>query len=375
MTRREDDQMRLGLYGQTQEFNSLLYQELEASQPTYYRDDTGPPVIQNGMELTMEDIQSILDMPQSSLVELTHHSAPTQPAERRERNSSYCSSEVGHGSPESGISGCDSERAADQVMSPPYAEQKSPRTYRDPLQASLEQALIIPTTQQTLPPDNFLEGMDMTGLLQLAEESNQLMTSSNAEYESLVRSAMARNTNPLLGQTSPPVAPSFSSLMLPVPPVSMDQMYTSQLPARHTIRSHTTNQTPYVRTSSTGTSVIVRAPNQSVIMPRQYSLPGSLSFSDPTDYVVDNSDKSSLPVTVAEFNTAKNDSDMTVQPKKEPNPDGQYLCYVCGEKAGKHSYYGGQVCASCRAFFRLVYHPVSSPLIFPDCYLIVYCEA
>jgi len=29
-----------------------------------------------------------------------------------------------------------------------------------------------------------------------------------------------------------------------------------------------------------------------------------------------------------------------------------YMCYVCGEKAGKHSYYGGQVCASCRAFFR-----------------------
>jgi len=28
------------------------------------------------------------------------------------------------------------------------------------------------------------------------------------------------------------------------------------------------------------------------------------------------------------------------------------LCLVCGEKAGKHSYYGGQVCLSCRAFFR-----------------------
>jgi len=27
-------------------------------------------------------------------------------------------------------------------------------------------------------------------------------------------------------------------------------------------------------------------------------------------------------------------------------------CNVCGEKAGKHSYYGGQVCPSCRAFFR-----------------------
>jgi hypothetical protein len=28
------------------------------------------------------------------------------------------------------------------------------------------------------------------------------------------------------------------------------------------------------------------------------------------------------------------------------------MCAVCGEPAGKHSYYGGQVCTSCRAFFR-----------------------
>merc|ERR1719430_823095 len=27
-------------------------------------------------------------------------------------------------------------------------------------------------------------------------------------------------------------------------------------------------------------------------------------------------------------------------------------CRVCGERAGKHSYYGGEVCPSCRAFFR-----------------------
>jgi len=28
------------------------------------------------------------------------------------------------------------------------------------------------------------------------------------------------------------------------------------------------------------------------------------------------------------------------------------LCLVCGEKAGKHTYYGGRSCQSCRAFFR-----------------------
>ena len=33
----------------------------------------------------------------------------------------------------------------------------------------------------------------------------------------------------------------------------------------------------------------------------------------------------------------------------EPDPE---LCKVCGERAGKHNYYGGQVCPSCRAFFR-----------------------
>merc|ERR1719447_2678239 len=27
-------------------------------------------------------------------------------------------------------------------------------------------------------------------------------------------------------------------------------------------------------------------------------------------------------------------------------------CRVCGERAGRHSYYGGEVCPSCRAFFR-----------------------
>jgi len=32
--------------------------------------------------------------------------------------------------------------------------------------------------------------------------------------------------------------------------------------------------------------------------------------------------------------------------------EGDRLCKVCGEKAGKHSYYGGQACPSCRAFFR-----------------------
>ena len=32
--------------------------------------------------------------------------------------------------------------------------------------------------------------------------------------------------------------------------------------------------------------------------------------------------------------------------------NGKPLCEVCKEPAGKHNYYGGKVCPSCRAFFR-----------------------
>merc|ERR1712106_279139 len=43
-------------------------------------------------------------------------------------------------------------------------------------------------------------------------------------------------------------------------------------------------------------------------------------------------------------------------PTKKPRKRGEAAqvrpCKVCGEKAGKHSYYGGEVCPSCRAFFR-----------------------
>jgi len=41
-------------------------------------------------------------------------------------------------------------------------------------------------------------------------------------------------------------------------------------------------------------------------------------------------------------------------PKRRSNQQqsDHLICEVCGERAGKHSYYGGQVCPSCRAFFR-----------------------
>ena len=38
--------------------------------------------------------------------------------------------------------------------------------------------------------------------------------------------------------------------------------------------------------------------------------------------------------------------------KKNFSDGGSLLCLVCGEKAGRHTYYGGRSCQSCRAFFR-----------------------
>ena len=35
-----------------------------------------------------------------------------------------------------------------------------------------------------------------------------------------------------------------------------------------------------------------------------------------------------------------------------PETPSYHPCHVCGDTAGRHSYYGGQACTSCRAFFR-----------------------
>ena len=41
-----------------------------------------------------------------------------------------------------------------------------------------------------------------------------------------------------------------------------------------------------------------------------------------------------------------------MQNSKDSVPTAPLVCHVCGDKASKHSYYGGQACTSCRAFFR-----------------------
>jgi len=58
----------------------------------------------------------------------------------------------------------------------------------------------------------------------------------------------------------------------------------------------------------------------------------------------------SLPST-----SMKHDKERRVRARPRSNQELREVirpCRVCGEKAGKHSYYGGQVCPSCRAFFR-----------------------
>ena len=42
----------------------------------------------------------------------------------------------------------------------------------------------------------------------------------------------------------------------------------------------------------------------------------------------------------------------TKKKRKRPQTPEYLPCHVCGDKAGKHSYYGGQACSSCRVFFR-----------------------
>lgn len=55
----------------------------------------------------------------------------------------------------------------------------------------------------------------------------------------------------------------------------------------------------------------------------------------------------------AEYGECKGEDTGPVLKRRSNQQQSDHLiCEVCGERAGKHSYYGGQVCPSCRAFFR-----------------------
>ena len=111
------------------------------------------------------------------------------------------------------------------------------------------------------------------------------------------------------------------------------------------------------RSQAAPTSVIVRNVQAKQHTQPPPSEPYSVDFSQPPIII-------SLPQTAGETagvdvisldltEDTKEDQDIFRNFEISVNKDNNdYMCYVCGEKAGKHSYYGGQVCASCRAFFR-----------------------
>ena len=302
-------------YGLTnvEDNSSQLFQELEMVGTNFYQHGDQHATLQPVMnqEQTFEELQRLLGL------------APAP--ERRERNTSTCSQPTG--SPESGISGCDS---GDQALSPPRIIPMSPEVQADPVQMSMEQANIAPMDQQS-----YFDTLGETGfhdLLELQSEANQLMEAELGNLSGQLGvsrgqwSPLIGGSNPVLGQARPGRQP-----------------YQGHQPSPH----------PTSSPPGTATSVIVRAaPSQPAPV---FSLPGSMSLSDlVTSRMMDvkDTEKSSLPIVVSEFGDISEAEQEMVEPKREPGPDGVYLCYTCGAKAGRHSYYGGQVCAACRAFFR-----------------------
>ena len=73
--------------------------------------------------------------------------------------------------------------------------------------------------------------------------------------------------------------------------------------------------------------------------------PDYLSYPSPGD--------SSSIASTSDFSLASPQPIVTFELELPSSPDSTTrLCQVCGKPAGKHNYYGGQACNSCRAFFR-----------------------
>lgn len=71
--------------------------------------------------------------------------------------------------------------------------------------------------------------------------------------------------------------------------------------------------------------------------------------------ISNNSSSQGCPLSESSSSTSDPDlPDSTQDCKRGTNKsvENKLTCQVCGEKAGSHNYYGGQVCTGCRAFFR-----------------------
>ena len=294
-------------------------------QPNFYPGNSAS--VQSELSQEVIDLQKILDFTSSEVSLMDQQFNGFKQPTGRGRNSSISSTGQPTGSPESGISGCE--------LSPHFADPLSPPEYADPVQVSMQEANIFSNTTA-------MDGL--TNLLQLQEE---LMTNTEVDSLTSQSSPLYKDTNPLLGQTRSTqfTSAAATAQSFLAPPLLRTPQY--GFPHMPSAAAHTA-----VSPTSSATSVIVRANSNQA----NFSLPGSISLH--ANHVVDgpkvgNKEKSSLPMTVMELETrGEEETGEPVVPKQEPGPDGKYLCYVCGEKAGKHSYYGGQVCASCRAFFR-----------------------
>lgn len=387
----DDEQLNLLLSNMSQQpadLNNVLYRELDQSQTDYFKmDEDLQPSQQLKMyeenvnqELTIEEIQSILDLPSTALLNLT------QNMPRKARSESLCVS-----SPESGISGCDEQENGsplnmEQVQSI-YQDQTMNKQDSSVFFTPNETAAIY-DTQNTMminpvTSQNYFEGIDMSTLLQLADESNQLMESSETDLQRLasskpfIASPMITSNNPMFGQQQQSGMHHRPATVLrkanPGNRITItgpnhlgngDKKEVSPTPSvivtntnafSKVYKSNNPITTPPILPTNTITYTYETVSNPT----SNFSIPGSMIFAAPeADFVnfdhlknVTTSDNA-LPVTVIEMDVPVVEAKPVaklLKPKEELN---EYVCYVCGEKAGKHSYYGGQVCASCRAFFR-----------------------
>jgi len=392
----DDEQLNLLLSSMSQQqpdINSVLYSEIDQSQAEYFTMDEELRPSQHlkmyeqnvNQELSIDEIQRILDLPQTELLSMTENMP------RKARTESICVS-----SPESGISGCDDQEARsplimDQVQSM-YQDQTSfknptptvPFTPSGTTELSNTQTFNIDNSSQ-----NYFQGIDMSSLLQLADESNQLMESSETDLQRLtaskpfIMSPMTTTNNPMFGQTQQPMQPRPATVLRKAESghriviTGPNHLGTAGTEGKKEIsptpsvivtnKNAFTKHSPSPATSNLPTSTRTYTYETVPSTSSNFSIPGSMIFANNDTTLVDvenlenlTTSNNTLPVTVLEMDlpvvdrTASiadnvEDPNNLIKPKVEPS---EYVCYVCGEKAGKHSYYGGQVCASCRAFFR-----------------------
>jgi len=388
----DDEQLNLLLSSMSQQpadLNNILYTELDQSQTEYFNMDEDLQPSHHlkmyeenvNQELTIDEIQRILDLPSTALLNITENMP------RKTRTESICVS-----SPESGISGCDEKEGGsplimEQVQSM-YQDQATYKQQPASVSFSPGETAAIYDTQNTVminpvTSQNYFEGIDMSTLLQLADESNQLMESSETDLQRLaaskpfIASPMITSNNPMFGQQQHLfMQPRPASVLRKATPASKiiitgpnhlgteetkevsptpSVIVTNKNAFSKVYKSNSTTNTPTILPTNTITYTYEAMSNPA----SNFSIPGSMIFANNDTDLVDfdnvqnvTASDSAVPVTVIEMDVPVVDTKIVpklVQPKVEPN---EYVCYVCGEKAGKHSYYGGQVCASCRAFFR-----------------------